>query len=73
MNLINFSQALLLLKSGSKIARNSWPDNGEFYSLEKEAHSLNIHLYLNKNGNVKIEQFTFSLEETMVEDWYVMV
>lgn len=66
MNLINFSQALLLLKAGSKIARDSWSDKTKYLILEMG--------YLRKES----EKDKFTLPSLMTpdilaEDWYIVI
>jgi len=59
----NFERALIHLREGKKVARESWPNT--YFIMQNDT----IDVY--KKGIIKYLDF-FTIEAILAEDWYIL-
>ena len=70
---MNFGQALELLKQGKRVARQGWNGKGMFVFIERECiiygcRKLNTH-FLIKNVDKSFSTWVPSVGDCLAEDW----
>lgn len=73
--LMNFSEALALLKEGNSLARGGWNGKGQYIALQKpDANSANTlpYLYIITVSGDRVPWLA-SQTDLLAEDWMVVV